>query len=120
PTSVARSEGSNDSRSHDEPSKSKEPPKTPIKPTNQTPLRSKSPAPPRAKTPSAQTSTKRPPLPRKLTIIEQLAHNDWEIRVEALQNLAHLIAKRSQDNSPEKRSPLPSDEQLVSVLLNMF
>ncbi|RIA91704.1 clasp N terminal-domain-containing protein [Glomus cerebriforme] len=107
-----------------------------------TPLRSKSPAPPsmRSKstnnlsaannTPSksnkptsSQTKKGSPQTqniqPRELTVIEQLEHSDWNIRIEGLFNVAQSVVQRSLASSPANDFK-KSDEELGPVLLNML
>ncbi|CAB4489499.1 hypothetical protein RhiirA1_516185 [Rhizophagus irregularis] len=126
---------------NDSPRNVKEPQKS-AKP--QVALRSKSPAPPsmRSKSannistinnsptkssmkPSSSSQSKKgspnPPQmqPRELTIIEQLEHSDWNIRLEGLFNVAQSVVKRSLEPSPTNDFK-KSDEELSPVLLNML
>jgi hypothetical protein len=135
--------GSNDNQTpNDSPKNLKDPPKF-AKPQASAPtLRSKSPAPPsmRSKStnnilttsnsptkssmkPSSSSQNKKgspnPPQPRELTVIEQLEHNDWNVRLEGLFNVAQSVVKRSLEPSPTNDFK-KSDEELSPVLLNML
>ncbi|CAG8480438.1 3966_t:CDS:10 [Funneliformis mosseae] len=115
--------------------------KSPV--SNPSTLRSKSPAPPsmRSKSTTPKSPMKSSPIkngspnstqisniqPRKLTIVEQLEHNDWTTRVEGLFNVAELVVKRSLEPTSAnktgydfKKSPLPPDEELGPILLNVL
>ncbi|CAG8527742.1 4324_t:CDS:10 [Cetraspora pellucida] len=78
-------------------------------------------APSTPKTPSTPKSPPTPKTPRKLTIIEQLQHNEWPTRIEGLLVVAQLIVKRSlEPSSAKQKSLLPPDEELSSVLINFL
>ncbi|CAI2167631.1 13681_t:CDS:10, partial [Funneliformis geosporum] len=131
-----------DSGASDNYSMSVDSPKSHIKSpvSNPSTLRSKSPAPPsmRSKSTTSKSPMKPSPnkngspnatqiQPRKLTIVEQLEHSDWTTRVEGLFNVAQFVVKRSLEppsaNKPGydfKKTPLPPDEELGPILLNML
>ncbi|CAG8554968.1 2273_t:CDS:10 [Acaulospora morrowiae] len=120
----------------------REQPKLATKPS----LRSKSPAPPsmarsKSENPSPEAALRPkspfspqgkrisqiPPVPRKLTVIEQLQHVEWSTRVEGILNTAQLIVKRSLDSPYGKQGTvdhgkltLPPDDVLSSALINML
>ncbi|CAG8447072.1 15409_t:CDS:10 [Acaulospora colombiana] len=120
----------------------REQPKSASKPA----LRSKSPAPPsmarsKSENPSSETmlrpkspfspqgrrASQVPSVPRKPTIMEQLQHEEWTVRVEGIMNIAQLVVKRSLDSPYGKngtvdsgKSLLPPDDVLSSALINVL
>nr|CAG8439591.1 11501_t:CDS:10 [Entrophospora candida] len=91
------------------------------------PLPPKSPTPTRANVLTKRASVAQFPKVqiRKLSVMEQLEHNDWKIRIDGLNNLVSLAIKRSSESNTGKhnefkRSPLPSDDDLKPVIFKLI
>ncbi|QSL64059.1 hypothetical protein MERGE_000214 [Pneumocystis wakefieldiae] len=59
--------------------------------------------------------------PRKLTIIEQLVHSDWHIRVDGIITVACLLAKKTPPNYDNQKLPiLPPNDILASTFQKLL
>ncbi|KTW32009.1 uncharacterized protein T551_00691 [Pneumocystis jirovecii RU7] len=59
--------------------------------------------------------------PRKLTIVEQLVHPDWHMRVEGIITVACLLAKKVPPNYDNKKLPtLPPNDILASTFQKLL
>ncbi|KAF8457572.1 clasp N terminal-domain-containing protein [Kalaharituber pfeilii] len=72
-----------------------------------------------AKTPvKAQTPQ---PSTRKLTLMDQLNHSDWRVRVEGIVTVACILAKKTPPNYDGSKLPsLPPSDALAPVLQKLF
>ncbi|CAG8620036.1 13272_t:CDS:2, partial [Ambispora leptoticha] len=138
--------GSSDSRSIDPPETEKYITRQP----STTYLRAKSPAPSIARASASSSSTySQPRMPSapsksnnistgksrtpvkvpqaKYSLLQQLKHEDSAMRIDGIINLAQSIARKKAQSTPEKpglqdlkKSPIPPDEELIPILLNLL
>ncbi|KAI5779218.1 clasp N terminal-domain-containing protein [Geopyxis carbonaria] len=58
---------------------------------------------------------------RTLTVLEQLTHNDWRIRVEGVVTVACILAKRTPPNHDGQKMPtLPPSDVFAPTLVKLF
>ncbi|CAG8696981.1 8113_t:CDS:1, partial [Ambispora leptoticha] len=63
----------------------------------------------------------------KYLLLQQLKHEDSAMRIDGIINLAQSIARKKAQSTPEKpgiqdlkKSPIPPDEELIPILLNLL